>query len=135
MGTKPTIIVTPEGRELEVIKTRDLIPGEGESIRQMARDADDAGGYLHIEIRRRLPSLDDEKDSRFWIVAVTNPDISEAAGTPVVGLVDEEAGGVVAYVLGPEDRAQALADVLNAALIARAGDIGKHMRSYTEAVR
>jgi hypothetical protein len=54
------------------------------------------------------------KEERFW-AAPGLPEVADAAGVPVSGLVDETVGGVVAYVLGPQDRAQALADVLNAA--------------------
>ena len=54
-------------------------------------------------------------ENRFWSLTVTNPEIHEAVGAPVSGLVDEQAGGVVAYVLDGEGRSQRLVDVLNAA--------------------
>src|SRR6187200_301955 len=99
--------------EFEVLSTLDLEPSEGEEIRAMARKANDVRGYLHIEIRRRPREV--VVENRFWSVGVTNPEVVEAAGQPLSGLVDEVAGGVIAYVVGPESRTQTLVDALNAA--------------------
>lgn len=123
--------------EHEILRTQDLQPDEWTRMRQMSQEAALVRGYLHVEIRKAKPN----SESRFWIVTTTNPDISEAVGQPVVGLVDEVAGGVVAYVTGPEDRAQALADVLNGVvevlnplLNDAQGAIAKRMGRYTRTV-
>lgn len=74
-------------------------------------------GRGHVEAQAAIRSAIEmqESEKRFWTLTVTNPDISAAVGAPVSGLVDEVAGGVVAYVLGGEKSADVLAAVLNKA--------------------
>ena len=56
---------------------------------------------------------------RFWILDAANEhnkiaEAIEATGLPLVGLVDEKVGGVVAYVTEQDGYADKLARMLNA---------------------
>jgi hypothetical protein len=55
-------------------------------------------------------------EDRYWILEFSNEDngidaVSEVTGLPLVGLVDEETGGVIAYITA--DRASDICGTLN----------------------